>query len=49
MNERLVDFLLWVAGTALVGWGAYEVYKPLGKVAIGMAMICLVYKARSGK
>lgn len=48
MNDRRFDLLVVLIGITLVGWGAYEIYYPLAKVAVGGILISLVCISRIG-
>lgn len=49
MNEKIFDFLVCLTAVALIGWGCYEIYKPLCKVSVGLSLFVLVRMARSAK
>lgn len=46
MNDKAFDLLVVLLGTALVGWGAWEIYQPLAKVSVGAILIGLVCLSR---
>lgn len=47
MTPRIVDFAVVVAGTMLVGVGAYQIYAPLCPIVVGVILLGLVIVARS--
>lgn len=49
MNEQLFDLLVVLVATVLIGWGAYEAYRPLCPVSVGVILLSLVCMSRRAK
>lgn len=49
MNEQLFDLLVVLVATVLIGWGAYEAYRPLCPMSVGVILLGLVCMSRRAK
>lgn len=49
MNEHIVDLLVVLVATVLIGWGAYEAYRPLCPMSVGVILLSLVCLSRRAK